>query len=87
MQLTQRQLGWLLALALIAAGLPNLAYAQPYAQHGPWDNWGWGWGQHTAANGPWNNWGWGWEREHRDWDRDHHDQDRHDWDHDRDHRR
>ncbi len=87
MQLTQRQLGWLLALVLIAAGMPNLVCAQPYAQHGPWDNWGWGWGYHTAANGPWNNWGWGWEREHRDWDRDHHDQDRHDWDHDRDHRR
>ena len=72
-----RRLGWLLALVLIV-GLPNLAHAQ----HGPWDNWGWGWGNHGRENGPWNNWGWGWEWDHRidrdrdrdrrgDWDRDH----------------
>jgi hypothetical protein len=85
-----RRLGWLFALALIA-GAPTLAHAQ---QHGPWDNWGWGWAHHGPENGPWNNWGWGWEREHHgpgngpwnNWgwgfDNRYRDHDRRDWDRD-----
>jgi hypothetical protein len=66
----------LAAVVLSLTGVANVAHAQ----NGPWNNWGWGWGYHSAQNGPWNNWGWGWDRDHRDYDRD---RDHRDWDRDR----
>ena len=73
---------WIRGLAIAAVIITASGINTAQAQNGPWNNWGWGWGNHPAGNGPWNNWGWGWDRD-RDQDRDRDDRDRDRYDRDR----